>query len=181
MLMLYLVKMFCKFTHQSWLSKKNEEEEEERKSFIVIHDLSCLVTKSTKWPVHPAKTQISLGIRPVWSESLLSAWRELGSLATHWAHSKDSDQTGRMPRLIWVFAGRTCQFGGFVMRWLIYFVPVRGKSFLWRPKSWSILKLKENDLMYYVCGCMCVWVCMGILQRWKSWQEFFFQLYFMAR
>ena len=33
--------------------------------------------------------------------------KKLGSLATHWAHSEDSDQTGRMPRLIWVFAGRT--------------------------------------------------------------------------
>ena len=52
----------------------------------------------------PAKTQISLGIRPVLSESSLSAWRKLGSLATHSAHSEDSDQTGR----IWsVFAGRT--------------------------------------------------------------------------
>ena len=40
--------------------------------------------------------------RPVWSESSLSAWRKLRSLATHWAHSKDSDQTGRTPRLIWV-------------------------------------------------------------------------------
>ena len=40
------------------------------------------------------------------SESSLSAWRNLGSLATHWAHSKDTNQTGRMPRLIWVFAGR---------------------------------------------------------------------------
>ena len=57
--------------------------------------------------VRPAKTQMSLGIRPVWSESSLSAWRKLGSLATHWAHSEDSDQTGRMPRLILVFAGRT--------------------------------------------------------------------------
>ena len=53
-----------------------------------------------KMSVRPEKTQISLGIRPVWSESSLSAWRNLGSLATHWAHSKDSDQTGRMPRLI---------------------------------------------------------------------------------
>ena len=57
--------------------------------------------------VNPSKTQISLGIRPVWSESSLSAWRKLGSLATHWAHSIDSDQTGWMPGLIWVFAGRT--------------------------------------------------------------------------
>ena len=37
----------------------------------------------------------------------LSAWRSIGSLATHWAHSEDSDQTEWMPRLIWVFAGRT--------------------------------------------------------------------------
>ena len=57
--------------------------------------------------VRPAKTQISLGICPIWSESLLSTWRKLGSLATHWAHSKDSDQTGWKPRLIWVFPGRT--------------------------------------------------------------------------
>ena len=35
-----------------------------------------------------------------------STWRNIGSLATHWAHSEDSDQTGRMSRLIWVFAGR---------------------------------------------------------------------------
>ena len=54
----------------------------------------------------PTKTQISLGICLVWSESPLSAWRKLGSLATHWVHSKDSDQTGQMPRLIWVFAGQ---------------------------------------------------------------------------
>ena len=45
--------------------------------------------------VRPAKTQSSLGIRPVWSESSLSVWRNLRSLATYWAHSKDSDQTGR--------------------------------------------------------------------------------------
>ena len=57
--------------------------------------------------VRPAKTQISLGIRPVWSEPSLSAWRNLRSLATNWAHSEDTDQTGRIPRLTWVFAGCT--------------------------------------------------------------------------
>ena len=77
--------------------------------------VSRLMPKPTKWHVRPAKTLISLGIRPVWSESSLSAWRKLGSLATHWADSK-TDQNGRMPRLIWVFAGRTCHFVGFVMR-----------------------------------------------------------------
>ena len=67
--------------------------------------MSRLMTKPTKLYVHPAKTQISQDIRPVWSESSLSAWRKLGSLATYWAHSEDSDQTGRMPTLIPVFAG----------------------------------------------------------------------------
>ena len=67
--------------------------------------MSRIVTKPTIWHVRPAKTQISLGIRTVWSESLLSAWRKLGSLATHWAHSEDSAQTGRKPRLTWAFVG----------------------------------------------------------------------------
>ena len=34
------------------------------------------------------------------------------------ADSADSDQTGRMPKLIWVFAGRTDHFVGFAMPWL---------------------------------------------------------------
>ena len=68
------------------------------------------MTKRTKLSLRPAKTQIRLGICPVWSESLLSAWRNIGSSVTHWAHCKDSDQTGWMPKLIWVFAGCTDHF-----------------------------------------------------------------------
>ena len=44
--------------------------------------------------VRPAKTQISLGIRPIWSETSLSARKKIGSLATYWAHREDPDQTG---------------------------------------------------------------------------------------
>ena len=63
--------------------------------------------KTNKVAVHPAKTQISLGIRPVWSESSLCAqWAAKDPRFLH-ADSEDSDQTGRMSRLIWVFAGRT--------------------------------------------------------------------------
>ena len=44
---------------------------------------------------------------PVWSESSLCAqWLAKDTRFPH-ADSEDSDQTGRMPRLIWVFAGRT--------------------------------------------------------------------------
>ena len=58
--------------------------------------------KTNKMSVRSAKTQISLGIHPVWSES---------SRCPQWVdkdpHSEDSDRTGQMPRLIWVFAGCT--------------------------------------------------------------------------
>ena len=74
--------------------------------------------KTNKMSVRPANTQISLGICPVWSESSVCAqWVPKDPGFLH-ADSEDSDQTGRMPRLIWVFAGRTCHFVGFDMRWL---------------------------------------------------------------
>ena len=50
--------------------------------------------------VRPAKTQISLGIRPVWSESSLCAqWLAKDPSFLH-ADSEDSDQTGRI-RPVW--------------------------------------------------------------------------------
>ena len=39
---------------------------------IPRNKLSRRTTKPTKWHVRPAKTQLSLGIHPVWSESSLS-------------------------------------------------------------------------------------------------------------
>ena len=88
--------------------------------------LSCLMTKPTKWHVRPAKTQISLGIRPVWSESSLSAWRKLGSLATHWVHS---------------------HFAGFAMRQLIFFI-------LWNASRFYSLQLFPLLLQTLVwCKC----------------------------
>ena len=55
-------------------------------------------------------------------------------LRSAWASSQSDqslrcDQTGQMPRLIWVFAGRTCHFVGFIMRWLI-----------WRITNWIMLR-----------------------------------------
>ena len=62
--------------------------------YMVLHE--PLHDKTNKMSVRPAKTQIIPDIRPIWSESSLSAWRKIGSLATHWAHSDDSDQTGQI-------------------------------------------------------------------------------------
>ena len=63
--------------------------------------------KTNKVTVRPTKTQISLGIRPVLSES--SPWGQWVAKDPSFLHavSEDSDQTGWMPRLIWVFAGCT--------------------------------------------------------------------------
>ena len=83
-------------------------------------NMSFSKTKPTNWHMRPAKTQISQGICPVWSESSLLAWRKLRSLVIHWAQSEDTDQT---PRLIGVFAGRIGHFVGFVNLRPIYRLP----------------------------------------------------------
>ena len=66
--------------------------------------------------VRQAKSQISLCIHTVWSESSLCAQWVANDPSFLHADSEDSDQTGQMPRLIWVFAGRTCHLVGFFMR-----------------------------------------------------------------
>ena len=56
----------------------------------------------------PAKTQISLRIRAVWSESLQNTlWIDKDPKRLQ-ADSEDFDQIVWMRRLIWVFAGRSC-------------------------------------------------------------------------
>ena len=64
--------------------------------------------KSTSWHVRPTKTQISLRIHEVWSESSLSAWRHFVTLTIQNEPSEDSDQTAQMRSLIWIFAGHIC-------------------------------------------------------------------------
>ena len=83
------------------------------------NELTCAPSEDSD---QPAKTQISLGIRPVWPESSLCAlWVAKDPKFLH-ADSEDSDQTERMPRLIWVFAGQICHFVGFVTWRLIMVV-----------------------------------------------------------
>ena len=70
----------------------------------------CEPSEDSDQPGHP---------RPGWSESSLSAQWVAKDPRFLNADSKDSNQTGRMPRLIWVFTGCTGHFVGFVMPWLI--------------------------------------------------------------
>ena len=79
----------------------------QRTSVYVVSLFEPRHDKTINMTVHPAKTQISLGISPVWAESPRCAyWVAKDPRFLH-ADNEDSNQTGRMPRLIWVFAGRT--------------------------------------------------------------------------
>ena len=75
------------------------------------------MTKPTMWLC------AQLRLRPVWSESSLCAqWVAKDPSFLH-ADSENSDQTGRMPRLIWVFAGRTATLLVLSCRGLFYVHP----------------------------------------------------------
>ena len=94
---------------------------------------------------------------------LLASWRHLGSLATHWPHSEDYDQTGRMPRLIWVFAGHTYHLVGFVMLWLLY-----SYQKMLRPVSVLLLYLSGGQLWSEIqCGGVVFW-CVPTAESWTK-------------
>ena len=62
-------------------------------------------------------------LRSAWAsaqsdQSSQSGWRKLGSLATHWAHGKDSGQTGRNAQADLSLRWAHTHFVGFVMPWL---------------------------------------------------------------
>ena len=74
---------------------------------VLVNHLSCDMTKPTKWVCTQRR------LRSAWASAQSD---QSLSLCAHWvakdpsfllAHSEDSDQTGRRPRLIWVFAGHT--------------------------------------------------------------------------
>ena len=71
--------------------------------------MSRNMTKPTKWPVC---AQRRLGSDWAAESSLCAQWVAKDLMFLH-GDSEDSHQTGRMPRLIGVFAGRTCHIVGF--------------------------------------------------------------------
>ena len=87
--------------------------------------MSRLLTKPTKWQCAQRRLRSSWASAQS-NQSSLTVRRNIGSSATRWANCEDSDQTGRMPRLIWVFAGRTYHFVGFVMTRLILLLILEG-------------------------------------------------------
>ena len=77
-----------------------------------------------------------------WSESSLCAqW--VAKVSFLHADSKNSYQIARMPRLIWVFTGRTCHFVGFIMLQLIW--NNSKHTVLRSPFTWDGLSISYQD------------------------------------
>ena len=95
--------------------------------------------------MRPTKTQICKRNRAVWSESSLSTWRVFASLAIQNVPSKDSDQTARMRRLIWIFAGRTCPK---LRLWTFLFI----YSVLLEHKNVHFCNTTCKNMSFGICG-----------------------------
>ena len=142
--------------------------------------------KTSKMTMRPARTQInlpslnrvtqiSLGIFPVWSESSLSAWRKLGSSATHWAHSEDwSDWADAQADLSlrWTHT----HFVGFVMRRLNWLMSSMSSFF---KIAKQLLKAAADFHCFKLQGSPFIMLCLGpikhtvkFLNIWKP--EFFY-------
>ena len=78
------------------------------------------IDKTNKMTSAPIEDSVQHGHSPSLIRVFTVRMKYIGPLTTYWAHSKDPDQTGRMPRLIWVFAVRKCSFVCFVVRLLKY-------------------------------------------------------------
>ena len=94
--------------------------------------------KTNKMTVRPAKTQSD-------KSSLCAQWVAKDPCFLH-ADSEDSDQTGRMPRLICVFAGRTCHFVCYVMRRLKYII-----TFFFTSLAFSKLRIFSYSMVLQAC------------------------------
>ena len=109
--------------------------------------LSCDMTKPkpTMWLCAQRR------LRSAWAsaqsdQSLLCAqWVAKDRSFLH-ANSEDSDQTGRMPRLIWVFAGRTLPL--LVLSWRGSFLRLFASTWQGCAKTHTLLLSKRSTLTF---------------------------------
>ena len=117
--------------------------------------LSRLMTKQTKWLCAQRRLRSAYASA---KSSLVAQWVAKDPRVFH-ADSEDSDQTGRMPRLIWVFARRTVillffswggSFASFVCIFLTQFF-MEGPHCLNFRIITAVFGV-SNDYYYYVCN-----------------------------
>ena len=123
-----------------------------------MYFINCLQLKNaifhpyiyTIEPSHNKTSKMTCVPSPVWSESLLSAWRNIRPLTTYWVHSEDgSDWVDAKadPRLHW--AHTEGHLVGFVVGQLIFL--------FWGVSSIQpslALLLHKHIKIYFTCNCI---------------------------
>ena len=128
----------------------------------------CAPNEVSDQPGHPPSLNKVFAVRmeKPWVLSYpLSGQRRLwsdGRGCTGWSESSLADQTGQMPRLIWVFAGRTGHFIGFVVRRL-----------KWQEES---IDLPWCTVLFHAILCMAIdcYVFNWITFPWKLKQTYLY-------
>ena len=134
-------------------------------SWNLNHVVLTYTTGSNRWAVTwqnkqsecaPSEDSDQPGYPPSLIRVFLSAWRKLGSLATQWAHSEDSDRTGDAQADLSLCWAHT-PFVGFLMSWLRCRWNGKQSSLIWvytfldlsvrifRPKKTKNNLIKLND------------------------------------
>ena len=98
----------------------------------------------------PSQVSDQPGHPPSLFKSSLCAQRVAKDPSFLHADSEDSDQTGRMPRLIWVFAGRNLILLGFVMSRLVY--PICQLWMVDSSANWTSSFVTKGLLIYLMCS-----------------------------
>ena len=104
--------------------------------------MSCRMSKPTKWPLSAQSDQ-----------SLCCPHEETFGPQLPIERTAKTDQTGRMPRLIWVFAGHKGYFIGFVIRLtfrkciFIFASGLRYTPQFWRPCSLALWLQSQGSLV----------------------------------
>ena len=120
----------CSMIQEEW-SRKNEEN-------------SFITTKLSIRLVRPAKIQISLRFRAVWSESSLIACSFYSLRAIQRGINENPCHTGWKYRLIWVFAGHTDLIVGFAVRLLINDIHVHVRTAFAYCKIINTMHIHDN-------------------------------------
>ena len=150
------------------------------------------MTKPTKW-VCAQRRHRSARASAQSDQSLRCAYEENVVLSCPLSASEDSDQTGRMPRLIWVFAGRTVTFlvlscrGSYIFtrgvetttdRWLCFAFSLKRFKMQWHEINRYDLYLRNRSALVVNCWVIihCLEVSCKVDQITSAKREWFIYL-----
>ena len=110
------------------------------------------------------KKKKMIWLRSAWAsaqsdESSLSAWRNIGSLATHWAHSEDSDQTAQADRVLrWAHRSFCwfCHAQAHILSSISLDMKVLISIHVWFMLLVTYIHIRPPPPVSCVCVCVCI-------------------------